>query len=634
MKKKTFGRVAAVGLAGLTMIPAFSIVASADVKPNSDGVLSGTAYLVEWSGMLTTTVMKPSYGTSLSFIRDSIAYDRFESGAATISYTSTDGTVTTSYTMPSEKKIYYGYNDAANLIKTSSATAVNDAEKANQADYAAWQNLWKDYYWLVANEETTTATVTPNCKIEFTPGTGAAASFKTSQGLKDTFALIDYDITVSVTNKTMKNLSDEVANKDGYVKMDNQGVITTATGNSGSGVYKLNTNSNGSANDNNNNGSTVYGKNVIPSGYRYASSNGYSYYSYLNDTWYPNAEAFRVAVGYSYVSGNTYGDSAKIASPAYSSSRHYFNPENGNYYTADEVANRYYAPYAVSVTGTSASGTENAIYRVKSTGLYYYTWSSAYAASGNDPDNITYINSYTSLGNYFSRRTGGFYSTYAAALSASGGNSAYVVTITATSDSYYDDPYYWYFMNSQGTNNSSNLGGASVKIGNKSGWSNVRTSINKASSGATLNVSLNGETTIPEAILTALNGKNVTVNFTLKNGSVITINGRDIKTPKDINVNVIYNTRNISSNLVKKATSINKSVSTSQVSISSNTFGGSASLTVKFNAKRAGYKAKIYRYNPSRNSLQLVDSSTISSSGKVKFDNLTQGGDFVIVICG
>ena len=112
----------------------------------------------------------------------------------------------------------------------------------------------------------------------------------------------------------------------------------------------------------------------------------------------------------------------------------------------------------------------------------------------------------------------------------------------------------------------------------------------------------------------------------------MTFNGRDISNPKDVNVAVTYNTKNISSSLVNKAKKVNKAVSSSQISVSNNTFGGTASLTVKFSSNRAGYTAKIYRYNSSKNSLQLVDTSRVSSSGKVTFDKVTQGGNYVIVL--
>ncbi|MDE5859108.1 MAG: hypothetical protein K2H23_01760, partial [Oscillospiraceae bacterium] len=61
-------------------------------------------------------------------------------------------------------------------------------------------------------------------------------------------------------------------------------------------------------------------------------------------------------------------------------------------------------------------------------------------------------------------------------------------------------------------------------------------------------------------------------------------------------------------------------------------FGSSADVTVKFATKRAGCTARLYRYNSDRNSLSLVDKSTVNSSGKCTFDGVTKGGDYVIVL--
>ena len=621
MKKKTFGRIAAVGLAGLTAVPAVAIVASADVTVNADNVMSGIAYCVEWTVRKDTT----QYTANESTVAGKVQVD-FTPAVPTqefvaVSTAITDGDGFT-YTLPDSQKIYYGFNSSATAVQTQTRNAATTANNNNSANYTEWQNKWKDYVWLSNLSDTEKAKLgdtikqTPNAKQPVTANT-TAAGIKPSES---TFDRITYTANVTITNKSMKNLADEIGTA-GKVAMSN-GVIDSGS------TYTLDVNNTnaGTTGSTGTNG-TVYGQYDIPAGYRYASAT--SYYSYEMQTYYPNLPALRAAVGY-----QTTNYSAHTPSPAYSTANCYFDPASGNYYTLAQKNANY--PLAVYVTSGSSTSTENAIYRVN--GLYYYTWSSAYAAAGNNADNVTYIGTYTVTGNYFSRLTGNFYSTYSAALAASGSNGAYVVTLGGSYyGDYYDylDPYYYYFMqkNNGSSSSSSSLGGSSVTIGNKSGWTNVRTSIRNASVGTTLNVSMGNETYIPEEILSALSGKNVDVNFTLKNGAVISFNGRDISNPKDVNVNVAYNTKNISSSLVNKAKSVNNAVTSSQINISSNTFGGTASLTVKFSTNRSGYTAKIYRYNSSRNSLQLVDTSRVASTGKVTFDKVTQGGDYVIVLC-
>lgn len=614
MKKKTFGRIAAVGLAGLTVVPAIAIVASADVTVDeANASISGTAYY------FTRSVVKTTYTSTATYNSVTFAVSFNDSAATNIDYV--PDTIGTSFTVP-DNAVYYTAQSLANTQKNAINNAVSQENSYQKTDVLqTWKNKWLDYAYYEKNKEAIGALDTG----KYLTAPSGQKLYNTStvdRPSSDTQPYDQYTSTVNIETKTMKEVAAELAPK---VYIEN-GTLSA----SGDGTqYSVNTT--GSSNSgNSNSGSTYYGQYEIPAGYRYASST--SYYSSLTETWYPNLNAFRVATGYD----TSYATSTKSPSPAYSSTNCYFNPVDGNYYTSAQATNYY--PYSVYVTAGASSGTENAVYRVSTTGLYYYTWSSAYAAANYNSDNVVYVTSYSSVGNYFSRLTGSFYSTYASALSASGGNSSYVVTINGTASDYADylDPYYYYFMNQNGTgssSSSSSLGGSSVKIGNKSGWTNVRSSIRSAAAGTTLNVSLNGETYIPSEILTALDGKNVTVNFTLKNGSVISFNGRDISSPKDVNVNVAYNTKNISSSLVNKAKSVNNAVSTSQISISSNTFGGSAALTVKFNANRSGYTAKIYRYNSTRNSLQLVDTSRVASTGKVTFDGVTQGGDYVIVLC-
>lgn len=604
MKKRTFGRIAAVGLAGLTAIPAVAIVASADVAvDNVQNSISGEAYYFKFSATKRTYQSIATYNNTTNTV---VFNDNNQTGVDNAP------TAIGAYPVPSNG-VYYTEKNMANTIKSGLETA-RDQENSKQKDdiLKGWKNQWEDYAWYMRNKAAIEA-LEADATMVSPSGTVFHNYDTASQPNEATKDYVQYTVSVTIEPKSMKNISEEIGSK---VNITN-GIITPGS------KYSVNTAA-GSTTP----GSTgSYGTYDIPVGYRYADSKSYTV-DYV--TWYPNLSALRAVWG-SATAVNT-----RVPSPAYSATYCWFDPTDGNYYTTSQASNGYH-PYAVLVSsGTSASNTEYAIYRVDN-GYYYYSWSSACAAAGNDTSRITFIRNYTTAGNYFSRLTGNFYNYYEDALYSSNNNASLVVTLSANS-AYgyygYDDPYYYYFLNrgNSGSSSSSSLGGSSVKIGNKSGWTNVRSSIRSAKSGASLDVTMNGETSIPEEILTALDGKDVDVNFKLKNGAVVTINGQDVSTPKDVNVAVTYNTKNVPSGLVKKATNVNNSLSTSQISVSSNTFGGKIGVTVKYSANRAGCSAKIYRYNSSRNSLQLVDTSTVSSSGKVTFDGMTQGGDFVIVL--
>jgi len=144
---------------------------------------------------------------------------------------------------------------------------------------------------------------------------------------------------------------------------------------------------------------------------------------------------------------------------------------------------------------------------------------------------------------------------------------------------------------------------------------------------------MNTETSIPSSVTSALKGKNVTAKFVLSNGVVFTINGKDISTTSSIDIDTAYNTNMVPTKLVKAAYKKNKAVSNAQITISGGSFGAEADVTVKFATKRAGCTAKLYRYNPSKETLSLVDTAKVQSNGKCTFGDVDKGGNFVIILC-
>ncbi len=282
---------------------------------------------------------------------------------------------------------------------------------------------------------------------------------------------------------------------------------------------------------------------------------------------------------------------------------------------------------------TTTTPDQTAVYKVGNS--YYPTYSAAYVAAAGNEDIISLVRDYTTLPNdYFSQVTGSFYSTYEAALKASGDNSAKVTVFNGASTSTNDsnlDPYYLYWLNKQnGTTTTKDT--TSATLGKNKGWSAITNYLNKSGAGTSATVDMNKETTVPSSVLSAIEGKNVTVKFVQDNGASLTVNGKDIADAKNVEIDVTYNTKNISKKLIQNAFKKNGAVSSAQISIDEGSFGFESDLTVKFNSKRAGYSAKIYRYNSSRNSLQLVDTATVSNSGKTTFNNITKGGEFVIVL--
>lgn len=634
MKKKTFGRIAALGLAGLTAVPAISIVASADLT-NKDGasyedktnnktylLVSGTTYKLEWEFQKITHTF--SLNTS-----DNTTVD---SGVVDISG---EGELAGKYKFKDTQ--YYAYSINATSIPNEIKADVDRQNKEyelkkNKYDEYAYYKKWNttqavapSFTRKIENGTTTVIQYTKPANGEwgfYTVSGSTYTAVADIQSSEPTTTVVEYKPITNPKRTDISNMStlitelgsdivsidgdtnEVTADANGKYKIDKGNSSTTTTPGTVSGNYDLpsdairvwNTATYSDA---------CYKDSVF--GYCWPNTTAMNqYYGYT-----PNYTVVTIPSGYTLVSG-----------------RRYFNYSDGRYYNNDDG---YGYRVEISNLGTAYYYNESGVWYNSSTRLYYLSKSAAVnASSSGDVSRFSSLN--TTLP-YFSMRTGRYYSTYSAAYSDSGNVASYVIAVnggTAASAYDYLDPYYYYFMGNRNQTTSKDT--SSVKIGNKTGWTAVASSAKSAKSGSTLSVSMNGETIIPSDVLSSIQGRNVTVNFTLKNGVVYTINGNDVSSAKNIDIDTIYNTKNVPSKLVSKAKSKNDGVSTSQLTIDSGSFGSSADVTVKFATKRAGCTARLYRYNSDRNSLSLVDKSTVNSSGKCTFDGVTKGGDFVIVL--
>ncbi len=378
------------------------------------------------------------------------------------------------------------------------------------------------------------------------------------------------------------------------------------------------------------------GSNVIlPTTYRYASE--YVYRSSFTGTYYPNLKALEAAEGV----GATY--TSYKPSIGYSSTYCYFDPETGLYFT---YANSDYA-YKVTSGSSYTYATPSVAYRYPSSYSYYSYNTDRYypnlaALQSVEGKNATYKTvkpavSYSSTYNYFNPITG----SYTASATTS---SSYAIDYSYYNyyygyydyygDYYYNyaDPYSYYYYWLNNSNSSSSKDTTTATLGKRTGWTSIAKYLKSIASGSSATIDMNKETVVPASVMSAIKGRNITIKLVLDNGVTYTVNGKDVTTAKDVDIDTTYNTKSISTKLIKAAYKKNDAVSSAQLSIDAGTLGFTSDLTVKFSAKRSGYKAKLYRYNSSKNSLQLVDTATIGSTGKCNFDKVTKGGEFVIVI--
>lgn len=611
MNKKTLSRIAAFSLACAAVVPTFGVVASADVtiKQNildNTTELTGTATLMHWAVTYKTTTHTASYiadTTSVSFTSNTtlLATD----AAGNLPYNDNGGVVTA----VNRDGVYYATAANANLVNSNLNKAVVYVNKNGNGDnkgsdaLTAWKRAWTNYSY---NERQLKAMTTSGA-ASFTGYADAAATTLTT-GLTtndisapaSTFEQLTYTLTSQANNNvTMAELQAKFGEK---VDIDDvTGVIDT--GNDYTIIISTSTGSTSS---------TVTSATYSTPSSSYRTSSSYVYYSNLTHMYYPNLSALQSVEGVhsNYVKS--------VPSISYSSTNCYFDALNGTY------RSYLYDSYSYKVNNN-----ENSVYKVN--GYYYATYSDAYSAANGNTSKIDFVRTYSTTYDYFSNVTGSFYSTYYAALSASNGDSSKVDVFNGASTYDYYDPYYYYYLN-YGNYSTTTKDTTSATMGKKSGWTAIAKSLKSTSAGSTVTVTMNDEETIPSTVLSAIKGRNVTVKFTLDNGVVYTVNGKDVTTAKDVDINTTYNTKNVPSKLAKAAVKKNDGVSSAQISIDSSSLGFTSDVTIKLPSKRAGYSAKLYRYNSSRNSLVLVDTATIKTNGKCTFENVTKGGDYVVVV--
>lgn len=593
MNKKRLGGIAALSLAAITAVPTFSIVASAE---------------------LTTSVGNIYEVTSTKVVTDS------------------DGNKSVVVDPDGTKKYYATKKDAENAVKDAPALTYTDKDgneisKPGASITDSNANLGyivvKDGYVIVdpATGEVTASTAGTPGAIQWT---GSNSSGTTTPGT-----------TTPGTNQPPENPPSGTTTTPG----DYNATYTS--------TYRYYSSATGRFYSTHADAVAAGGRVDIctrSSSTTYSSAYPYYYNGRYYQTW---ADAW-ISSGYnaSYVGNYTNGyiyDKSHSGSTTYP----YYSSYTTCWYKtwSDAVADTQYSFPSLSYSSVTAaisnrytddySTTYSSTYSWYSsyTKRYYRTYADALAVSPNASyvtqvdasSSTTYSSSYT----WYSSYTRRYYQTYSAALAASNNNASYVRQVTSNA---YTDPYYYYYYGLGYTTTTTTKDTSTVTIGNSKGWTSVIRTINSARSGASYTVNMKTETEIPSNVLTALKGKNVTINFKFSNGAIFTLNGNDISSTTAISPVIRYGSTSIPSSLKKKAVKANDGVSSSQFTINGSSFGASASVTVKFNTKRAGCTAKLYRYNAAANTLSLVSRSTVQSNGQCKFSDVKQGGEYIVVL--
>lgn len=357
--------------------------------------------------------------------------------------------------------------------------------------------------------------------------------------------------------------------------------------------------------------SSVYNSNHNSSAMYFCFADG-NYYASSNQSRYP-ADTVLMSTNSSssygsyYINnGSVYDGSGKIIGKAsdrgYNTYTTWFCTDNGWFYSAPMSGlNGYYVP-ASSL----------------SYGNYYISNGYIYDGNGNKVGTPA-SQGYNTYATWFCTDDGKFYN------APQNGKRGYSVSASSASLVDTSDPYYQYW-----TMRVEQLKKEQAEKTDNKNTSSSSTS-NKTTSSEEIKAADNSLFVSAEELAAIrASGETLTVNYT--KSIKWTFSGENVKTPKDINCRVTYNTKNVPKALLS-AIKTDEVTNVYQMTISENlAFGSNASLQIKFNEKKANFIAKLYRYDSATGSLIYINTATVGNSGYTTFNNLDHGGDFVVTL--
>ena len=167
----------------------------------------------------------------------------------------------------------------------------------------------------------------------------------------------------------------------------------------------------------------------------------------------------------------------------------------------------------------------------------------------------------------------------------------------------------------------------------KEGWDVISSQLDKAKSGDTVTVAMNGTTVVPKDIFDSIKGENVTLVLDMGNGLSWKINGQDITEPSgDIDFGVTVGAdagKSIPVDVINNVTGERYSINLTLAY--DGEFGFTATLTVNMESKNAGLYANLFYYNEQTGELEFVSAGQIDADGNVELE-FTHASDYTIVV--
>ena len=167
----------------------------------------------------------------------------------------------------------------------------------------------------------------------------------------------------------------------------------------------------------------------------------------------------------------------------------------------------------------------------------------------------------------------------------------------------------------------------------KNGWDVIRSRIEAAEDGETINVDMNGSTIVPQNIFESIKDRDITVIFDMGNEVTWTVNGKDIKNIfGDIDFGISYGENagagiplDIINNVTGERYRVNLTLA------HDGEFGFAAVLTINMDKKNAGLYANLFYFNKQMGKLEFICSDEIDAAGNAGLV-FTHASDYTVIV--
>ena len=158
------------------------------------------------------------------------------------------------------------------------------------------------------------------------------------------------------------------------------------------------------------------------------------------------------------------------------------------------------------------------------------------------------------------------------------------------------------------------------------GWQNIAAYINASADEVIIPITMNGENEMPKEIAECIMNRNVTLTINMGGGSVWTVNGLDVISPRTVNMRVSEQSNKIPSKVIDNL--ISEFEPKEYRLYHSGDFGFAAELTLNVGHRYNDYYATLYHYNSGAKQLEFVDERLVEN--KYVTFSLTHASYYVV----